>query len=93
MSQKQAAETSVGEYLQRREAYEKQQQQEWERSRWMAYCIVSPFMGKNKPRTPMQWVKFPWESHHTSPMVRISEPQQMALDDIFKDFSMRKNAR
>lgn len=41
----------------------------------------------------MQWVKFPWESHHTSPMVRISEPQQMALDDIFKDFSMRKNAR
>ena len=93
MSQKQAAQTSVGEYLQRRYAYEKKQQQEWERSRWMAYCIVSPFMGKNKPKTPMQWIKFPWEEHQTASMIPINESKQMALDDIFKDFSARKNAR
>ena len=59
----------------------------------MAYCIVSPFMGKNKPKTPMQWIKFPWEEHQTASMIPINESKQMALDDIFKDFSARKNAR
>lgn len=91
MSQRQAALTSVGEYLQRREAYERQQQLEWERCRWMAYSIFSPFLGKNKPRTPMQWVKFPWEQKmQTAQMVTINESQIKALNDIFIDFKRKK---
>ena len=92
MTQRQAALTSVGEYQQKREAYERQQQLEWERSRWIAYSIFSPFLGKNKPRTPQQWVKFPWEHKQTAPMVAIDESQLKALDDIFIDFSNRKKA-
>lgn len=90
MSQRQAALTSVGEYLQRREGYDKQQQLEWEKCRWMAFSIFSPFLGKNRPRTPMQWVKFPWEQQKTAPMVTINESQIMTLNDIFKDFQKRK---
>lgn len=90
LTQKQAALTSVGEYMQKREAYEKQQQLEWERSRWMAYSIVSPFIGKNRPRNPAQWVRFPWDAQQTAKMVEINESQQMTLDNIFKDFSKRK---
>lgn len=90
MTQRQAALTSVGEYLQRREAFEKQQQLEWERCRWMAHSIFSPFLGKNKPRTPQQWVKFPWERKQTAPMIEITETQVEALNNIFKDFQKNK---
>jgi hypothetical protein len=87
MSHKKAAWTSVGEYLQRREAHDKQQQLEWERSRWVAYSIFSPFLGKNKPRTPAQWVRFPWEHQHKmAPMIAINESQQQTLDEILIDF-------
>lgn len=92
MTQRQAAWTSVGEYLQRREAYERQQQLEWERCRWMAYSIFSPFVGKNKPRTPMQWVKFPWEYNEPASMIKINESQTKALNDIFIDFTNRQKA-
>ena len=92
MTQRQAAWTSVGEYLQRREAYERQQQLEWERCRWMAWSIFSPFVGKNRPRTPAQWVKFPWEHSKSAPMIKINESQIMTLNDIFNDFTNRKKA-
>jgi hypothetical protein len=91
MTQRQAALTSVGEYLQRREGYEKQQQLEWARCRWMAWGIFSPFVGKNKPRTPAQWVKFPWERNQPTPMIEITESDIMTLNDIFNDFAQRKN--
>ena len=85
--------TSVGEYLQRREGYEKQQQLEWERCRWMAWSIFSPFVGKNRPRTPAQWVKFPWEqSKATTPMIEIKESEIMTLNDIFNDFKQKKHS-
>lgn len=90
MTQRQAAWTSVGEYQQRLKAYEKQQQQEWERSRWMAFSIFSPFLGKNRPRTPQQWVKFPWEQHQVKPMIHIDESQEIMLNNIFNQFNTRK---
>ena len=93
MTQRQAAMTSVGEYLQRREGYEKQQQLEWERCRWMAWSIFSPFVGKNRPRTPAQWVKFPWEqSKAIAPMVEIKESEIVTLNDIFNDFKQKKHS-
>ena len=92
MTQHQAALTSAGEYMQRREAYEKHQQLEWERCRWAAWSIISPFLGKNKPKTPAQWVRFPWENKPQSQMVEISEFQSNTLDDIFKDFKSKKRA-
>jgi hypothetical protein len=92
MTQRQAALTSVGEYLQRREGFEKSQQLEWERCRWMAWSIFSPFISKNRPRTPQQWVKFPWEHTAFTPMIQITESQQLTLDDIFNDFTKRKTS-
>lgn len=92
MTQRQAALTSVGEFIQRREAYEREQQLEWERSRWMAWSIFSPFVGKNRPKTPQQWVKFPWETSQHTPMIEITESQSMTLNDIFNDFVKRKQA-
>lgn len=91
MTHRQAAWTSVGEYLQRREGYDKRQQLEWERSRWMAWAIFSPFVGKNRPKTPMQWVKFPWEHQPAGPMVKITEYDINTLNNIFNDFATRKN--
>ena len=90
MTQRQAAWTSVGEYQQRREAFEKEHQLEWERCRWVAWSIINPFLGKNKPRTPLQWVRFPWEEKPHTPMVEINEFQNNALDEIFKDFKSKK---
>lgn len=92
MTQRQAALTSVGEYMQRREGYERQQQLEWERDRWLAWSIFSPFVGKNRPKTPQQWVKFPWERSQSTPMIEITESDCMTLNDIFKDFQSKKQA-
>lgn len=90
MTERQAAFTSVGEFIKRRDAYEKQQQLEWERCRWVAWGIFSHFVGKNRPRTPMQWVKFPWEYVEPTPMIEITESDIVTLNDIFNDFLKRK---
>ena len=91
LSARQAAWVSVGEYMQRREAYEKQQQLEWERCRWMAWSIITPFSGKKGPKPPSQWIKFPWEKPEKRTVIRVEEAQVTALDDIFKDFLARKS--
>lgn len=92
MTQRQAAMTSVGEYLQRREAFERLQQIEWERSRWMAWSIFTPFVGKKAPKSPVLWVRFPWEEKKSTPMVHIDDSQLSALNNIFNDFQNRKKA-
>lgn len=77
--------------MQRRDAFERQQRLEWERCRWMAYSIFSPFLGKNKPKTPVQWVKFPWEEqNYNVSMIAIDEAQQNALNELFQDFKKQK---
>lgn len=94
MTQRQAALTSVGEYIQRRNGYEYQLQQEWERSRWMAWGIFSHFVGKSRPKTPMQWVRFPWESsHQTTSISKITDSEILTLNDIFNDFTNRKHIK
>lgn len=90
MSQRQAAWVSVGEFYQRRNAFDQLQQMEWERSRWMAWSITSPFLGKNRPKTPQQWVRFPWERQEPRKMVKIEPSQMLSLDDLFNDFQNRK---
>ena len=91
MTQRQAALTSVGEYLQRREGFEKAQQLEWEKCRWVAWGIFSHFVGKNRPRTPQQWVKFPWEHTAPAPMIEITESDEKTLNDIFNDFVAKRD--
>lgn len=90
MSQRQAAWTSVGEYMQRREAHDKQQQLEWERSRWMAFSIFSPFMGKKGPKSPAQWVRFPWEQKRKASVVYVDESQVHKLNNILNKFKSLK---
>ena len=89
MTQRQAAETSVGEWLQRKEGYEQKQQLEWERARWVAYSIFGPFV-KNRPVTPQSWVRFPWEKGKRAKMIEISPNDVITLDNIFTDFQSRK---
>lgn len=91
MTQRQAAWTSVGEFLQRKEGYEKIQQLEWERQRWLAWSIITPFLGKNKPRTPQQFARFPWEKIEHKKMISISEQQASNLDEILNKFKRNKN--
>ena len=91
LSARQAAWVSVGEYMQRREACEKLQQLEWERCRWMAWSIITPFSGKKGPKTPSQWIKFPWEKPEQITAIKIDDNQVTALDEIFKDFLARKS--
>ena len=91
MSQLEAAYVSVGEFIQRKEAYDKAQQIEWERCRWVAWSIIRPFAGKNGPSTPMQWARFPWEQNRSTAMISITEDDNLTLDGIFNDFLTRKN--
>lgn len=56
----------------------------------MAWSIITPFAGKKGPKTPSQWVKFPWEKNEPRTVIAVTDTQVMALDDIFNDFIARK---
>lgn len=56
----------------------------------MAWSITNPFLGKNRPKTPQQWVRFPWEKEQKRTIVKIDEQQIVALNDLIKDFHKRK---
>lgn len=58
----------------------------------MAWSITSPFLGKNRPKTPQQWVRFPWESQEPRKMIKIEASQMLSLDELFKDFQIRKKS-
>lgn len=90
MTQRQAGMTSVEEFHIRLSEYERREQREWERARWVAWSIFSPFVGKNKPRTPQQWVKFHWErGKKQGNPIEISSGQVATLNDIYNDFVRR----
>ena len=56
----------------------------------MAWSIVMPFAGKKGPKTPSQWVRFPWEKDEPRTVIAVTDTQVKALDDIFNDFIARK---
>lgn len=90
MTQRQAGMASAEEFHIRLSEYERREQHEWERARWVAWSIFSPFVGKNKPRTPQQWVKFPWEKgKKQGKPIEISSGQVATLNDIYNDFVRR----
>lgn len=90
MNEKEAAMTSMREFLHRLKSYQNQQQLEWERARWVAYSIFSPFI-KNGPKTVRQWVRFPWEKQDIVKAVSIDSNQEESLNKLYMDFMSRKN--
>ena len=90
MTERQAAMTSVREFQQRVNGYKEKQQLEWERARWTAFSIFSPFV-KNGPRTPKQWMRFPWEQMDVAKAVKIDSNQEDILNKLYKDFMSAKN--
>ena len=89
MTERQAAMTGMREFMHRLNAHREQQQVEWERTRWMAFSIFSPFV-KNGPKTPKQWVRFPWEKD-TVKVVHIDDNKADKLNKLYMDFMSRKN--
>lgn len=89
MTERQAAMTGMREFMHRLNAHREQQQVEWERARWMAFSIFSPFV-KNGPKTAKQWVRFPWEKE-TVKVVHIDEKKADTLNKLYMDFMSRKN--
>jgi hypothetical protein len=90
MTERQAAMTSVREFNHRLNGYQKSQQVEWERARWIAFSIFSPFVGKNGPRTAKQWVTFPWEKPDEVKVVHIGTEQEEILNKLYIHFQNRK---
>lgn len=90
MTERQAAMTSVREFQLRVNGYKEKQQLEWERARWSAFSIFSPFV-KNGPRTPKQWMRFPWEQPDVVKAVKIDSEQENTLNNLYMDFMSSKN--
>lgn len=90
MTERQAAMTSIREFQMRMKAYRERQQVEWERARWTAFSIFSPFV-KNGPKTPKAWVRFPWEVPDQARTVVIDEGKSNVLNKLYLDFMSRKN--
>lgn len=91
MTERQAAMTGTREFNQRIQAYQQRQQDEWERARWMAFSIFSPFVGKNGPKSPRQWVRFPWDQPDIVRVVTIDINKENNLNKLYMDFMSRKN--
>lgn len=89
MTERQAAMTSVREYLLRLKAYREKQQMEWERCRWHAFSIISPFLKKG-PKTPKQWVRFAWEQPDVVKIVKVDNNQEDILNNLYKDFYSKR---
>lgn len=90
MTERQAAMTGVREYNHRLKAHQAMQQAEWERARWMAFSIFSPFVGKKGPKTASDWVRFPWEKPKEMKVVHIDENKGKSLNKLYMDFMSRK---
>lgn len=95
MTQKQAACTSMGEYLQRVKGKELEQREAWELARWEVFnqYRLSPFI-KHPPHKVTDVVTFPWEKTTerkiTRKAARVSNGEKAALAAIFDDFFKRK---
>lgn len=96
MTQKQAALTSMGEYLQRANGLEQERREAWELTRWQIFhqYRLSPFI-KHPPQKVTDVVTFPWEKTDKSRQItrkraRVTAAESEALSAIFKDYFNRK---
>ena len=95
MTQKQAACTSMGEYLQRVKGKEQELQEAWEIARWEVFnqYRLSPFI-KHPPHKVTDVATFPWEKQTerkiTRKVARVSDGEKAALNAIFEDYYKRK---
>ena len=90
MTEREAAMTSIREFQLRMNGYKEHQQVEWDRARWTAFSIFSPFV-QNGPKTPKAWVRFPWEQPEVVKVVKIGTIQENRLNDLYMDFMSTKN--
>lgn len=53
-----------------------QQQEQWERTRFIMWAVLSPYSKKGKPLTPSQVLPFPWDADDT---VNTDAPDRSAM--------------
>lgn len=72
---REAALTSYEEFTLLAEGKQKDDQAEWERARWMVFMdwAISPNL-KQRPHTPQDVIRFPWEEKKGSKEVKDVEP-------------------
>jgi hypothetical protein len=51
------------------------EQQQWERTRWLAFVLLQPHIKKNSIRSPRDIAQFPWEEVHHSGNPHIPREQ------------------
>lgn len=79
----------MDEYRLRAEGKAEEERHEWERARWQMYMVVQmhPYL-KQKPKTPQEWVKFPWEIEKPQEGInwQTSEEEAQRVREIFKHY-------
>lgn len=96
MTEEQAGWVTIREFLARQKAYEKKNQEEWERARWQMFLVMQmhPNIKKaQKPGSPTAWIRFPWENPAegiTAEDCHVNEEQQEQLDELLQNFINRK---
>jgi hypothetical protein len=69
------------------EGKQEEERLSWEKARWQCFIMMRmhPYM-KQKPNTPQEWIRFPWEQEHPDLEqvdCKVSEDEQERLKDIF----------
>lgn len=95
-TEREAALTSAHEFRLLQDGKQRETREKWEMLRWMMWQHVkmSPHI-KNKPNSPQQYLRFPWEKTQKEEVEekfrnsKLSEGQIAELNRIFEDFNKR----
>ena len=85
MTEEQAARTSFREYILRRDGHERGLRQQWTIARWMAWrdVLLSPnIKAIDKPKSPQDFLRFPWEESKHTEMARKAEEYRVTDAEV-----------
>lgn len=85
---------TVREYILRRKGEDEKEKTLWERARWQMFLVMQMhpnIKAHNKPKTPTEWVRFPWErtAEGTPEQVEVTAEQIEQLNAIKQAFFKR----
>lgn len=85
---------TVREFNLRRKGEDEREKIAWERARWQMYLVMQMHPNikpHNKPKTPTEWVRFPWErpAEIAAEKVEVTEEQIQQLNALKLAFQNR----
>ena len=88
---KDAALTSLEEYELLLDGRTREDQEEWERMRWMVFMewSISPTL-KRRPKTPQDIVLFPWEEKTKFTAVNVEPLQEEEISKLCEIFKIKR---